>query len=65
MKSSLVVEFSGKKTDDKALLKAAKEAWAEKGKLVKDLQSVDLYLKPEESKCYYVFNGEDHGFIEI
>jgi len=65
MKSSLVIEFSGKKTDDKALVKAAKDAWTESGKAVKDLQSLELFLKPEENKCYYVFNGNVNGAFDV
>ena len=65
MKSSLVVEFGGKKTDEKELLKTAKEVWAGQGKAVKDLASLDLYLKPDENKCYYVFNGTDNGSFDL
>jgi len=65
MKSSLVVEFGGKKTDEKALVSEAKKVWADKGKAQKELASLDLYLKPDESKCYYVFNGDDNGSFDI
>jgi hypothetical protein len=65
MKSSLFVEFSGRQTDDKALLKSAKDVWTGSGKAVKDLKSVELYLKPAESKCYYVFNESDKGSFDV
>ncbi|MBR6400951.1 MAG: hypothetical protein IKS17_07000 [Firmicutes bacterium] len=58
MKANLFVEFSDKQVDTAALFETAKEIWKNDGNKVKDLQTVELYYKPEESKCYYVFNGE-------
>lgn len=58
MKTDVFVEFSGKQLDTKQLLDTAKEIWKTDGNKVKDLQTVELYCKPEEGKCYYVFNGE-------
>jgi hypothetical protein len=58
MKSELFVQFAGQQVDTKQLLDVAKETWKAEGNKVKDLQSVELYYKPDENKCYYVFNGE-------
>lgn len=65
MKSNFFVEFGGKKTDDKALFKSAKEIWTNGGNLIKDLQSIDLYLKPEENKCFYVLNETENGSFDV
>lgn len=65
MKSDFFIEFNGKKTDDKALFKTAKEVWTKSGKLIKDLNSVELYLKPEENKCFYVLNDADKGSFDV
>ena len=58
MKSDVFVQFRGDTVDTKSLMDTAKEIWKAEGNKVKDLHTVQLYLKPEEKKCYYVFNGE-------
>ncbi len=30
-----------------------------------ELKSLELYVKPEENRVYYVFNGKDVGSFEI
>ncbi len=67
MKSVLTVQYQGHDVDDTHLLDMAKEIWKSDGNKVKDLKTVDLYYKPEEGRCYYVFNGEgsDDSFFEI
>ncbi len=67
MKSDIFVQYQGKSADTKQLLDTAKEIWKADGNKVKDLKTVELYYKPEEQKCYYVFNGEgsDDSFFEV
>ncbi len=65
MKSSFYVEFAGKKVLEKDLLDKAKEIWKEDGNKVKDLNTLDLYYKPEENSCYYVFNETVSGKFEV
>lgn len=61
MKESMFVEFQGRKIEQKQLVKAAKDLWAEQGNKVKDLKTLELYYKPEEGMCYYVINGDITG----
>lgn len=65
MKSNLYVEFQGKQIDTKDVLAAAKKVWTGNGNKVKDLNTVDLYIKPEENAVYYVFNETESGKIEL
>ncbi len=67
MKSEVIVQFGGKEINTANVEAQAKEIWKEAGNKVKDLKDVKLYVKPEESKCYYVFNGEgaDNNYFEI
>lgn len=67
MKSEVFVEFNELKIEQKQLVDMAKEIWKNKGNKIKDLKSVELYLKPEERKCYYVFNSkiEENNFFEV
>ena len=65
MKTNLYVEYCATKVCDKNLYESAKEIWKSEGRLMKDLFQIDLYYKPEENKCYYVFNSEKSGFFCI
>lgn len=65
MKTEIYVEFNGKKIDQKQLVDMAKEIWKAEGNKVKDLNSIELYLKPDESKCYYVFNGKASDSFDV
>lgn len=56
-KENIYIEFKGKQIYQKDLVSQAKEIWKSAGNKAKDLSSIDLYYKPEEGKCYYVFNG--------
>ena len=65
LKANLYVEFQDKKVDTKEVLAAAKKVWVEAGNKVKDLNTVDLYIKPEEDAAYFVFNETESGKIEL
>lgn len=65
MKSNIYVEYQGKQTDCKDVLATAKKVWVDEGNKVKDLKTVDLYIKPEENAVYYVFNEDESGKIEL
>lgn len=65
MKTELFIEMNGKQTDYKTLTDMAKDIWKENDRKVKDLKSIELYYKPDEQKCYYIFNQEEKGSFEI
>lgn len=65
MKENLFVEFRGDKMEQKQLVKLAKDIWTDQGNKIKDLKTLDLYYKPEESTCYYVINGDVTGSFNI
>ena len=65
MKADLYVEFGGNKVDHKQLIDMAKSLWKSEGRKVKDLTSVELFFKPEENACYYVFNKEHKGYFDV
>lgn len=62
-KVNVFLEFYGKSVNVADVSDAAKENWKKSHKgTVKDLQ---LYLKSEESKAYYMINGQDAGDIDM
>lgn len=65
MKTELFIEFQGKKTDQKFLLESVKEIWRGQGNLIKDLNTIELFFKPDENKCYYVINKEVSGSFDV
>ncbi len=66
LKSDIVLQFSGKSYTNEDLVKIAKDVWKyDLKKKVGDLKKVELYVKPEESQAYYVFNGTEEGSFTI
>lgn len=57
MKAKRSIQFSGKEVILEELERKVKELWKEKGNLQKDIKSMEIYVKVEENKCYYVING--------
>lgn len=67
LKSELFVELNGFQIEQKDLIAKAKTIWTELGNKVKDLNDIKLYYKPDERKCYYIFNNseENKGSFDI
>lgn len=66
MKCEITVQFAGKSYSQDDLMKIAKDVWRfDLKKKAADLVSVELYVKPEESMVYYVFNGTECGSFAI
>lgn len=66
VKALVHVQFSGKEYKVEDFVNIAKDVWKyDLGKKVADFKSVELYVKPEESKVYYIINGEVTGSFNI
>lgn len=63
IKVKAVVEYYGKKVEEKDMIAAVKKAWTKSGRKVADIKTIDLYIKPEEGAVYYVINGIDTGVV--
>ena len=64
--TEVYVQFLGREVSTKDVLKNVKKIWTdEMGKKEKDIKDIKLYIKPEESKAYYVINGDVTGFIGL
>lgn len=50
------IQFNGKQVSEEEITAAAKAKWTEAGNRVKDIKSIDLYIKPEENRAYFVIN---------
>jgi hypothetical protein len=65
MKSKKIIQFSGKEVVFNDLEQRVKEIWREEGKLQKDIKSMEIYVKIEENRCYYVINQNILGKFEL
>lgn len=67
VKTSLYVQFAGKEFTECELAEAAKKSYEALGNKVSDIQTLELYVKPEESAAYYAVNGvgSDEFKIEL
>ncbi len=68
MKSTFNVEFGTNQIESKTVIANAKKIWVDEGgqnRKVKDLKSMDLYVKPEDNAVYYVFNEEETGCFPL
>ena len=65
---SYLLQFSGKEVNTANIYETVKTVWVERfqGKL-EDIKTIEIYLKPEEHKAYFVVNGESNGdyFVEL
>ena len=66
VKESVSIQFAGKDYTTEQLVKIAKDVWEfDLKKDPADFKEVQLYVKPEEAKAYYVINGTESGSFDI
>ena len=66
VKTAVTLQFAEKSYTEESLLTIAKDVWKfDLKQKATDLKSVELYVKPEEGLCYYVFNGDVTGSFVI
>ena len=62
----IAIQFADKNYTSEDLANIANDVWVyDYNKKASELNDVQLYVKPEESKVYYVFNGEIAGDFNI
>lgn len=65
---SYVLQYGGREVVTSDILETVKKIWVEKfqGKL-EEIKTIELYIKPEENKAYFVVNGLSNGdyFVEL
>ena len=66
VKENISIQFAGKEYTTEQLVKIAKDVWEfDLAKNPADFKEVQLYVKPEEAKAYYVINGTGTGSFDI
>lgn len=64
-KTNLIIQSCGLEISESEIISKIKENWVSDGKLVKDIKTIDMYVKPEEKKVYYIINDEINGDLDI
>lgn len=55
----MTVQFGEKEVTYTDMVNRIKEMWKAQGKREVSMKSLELYVKPEEAKVYYVINSQD------
>lgn len=64
--ASVTLQFDGKAYTEKELTIIAKDVWKfDLGREEAEIKTIELYVKPEEGVCYYVFNSEVTGSFRV
>lgn len=58
--TKIELQYGDKQITEDQLVSLAKKAYGKK-----DIKSLDIYVKPEESKAYYVVNGDVNGCFDL
>ena len=65
IKQQLILQFDGQEADLSAIEAIVKKDWKDAGKKLSDIESLDIYVKPQEGKAYYVVNKEVEGKVDL
>ena len=65
IKQQTVLQFNGQEFDLGAVEANVKQDWKDKGNKVTDIKTLNIYVKPEDAKVYYVVNDEIEGSIDL
>ena len=65
-KIKVVLQFGDRSVEADKIVETAQNKWKnEQKRSLKEMKSLDLYVKPEEGKVYYVANEKETGDFEI
>ncbi|MBR0163471.1 MAG: hypothetical protein IJQ12_02230 [Lachnospiraceae bacterium] len=60
--TKITLQYGDKTVTYDEIVQNMKNKWTyDYGKKISEIHSMELYVKPEEDKVYYVINGEESG----
>lgn len=62
---TVAVEHAGNQVMIEDIKPRVIEAWQKAGNRVRDIKNIDLYIKPEENKVYFVVNGDFSDGVDL
>ena len=64
--ADVIFQYADQSVTSADLVKKARATWASlTGNAESEVYSMDLYVKPEDGKAYYVVNGKDFGDVAL
>ena len=64
-RKNIIIQFGNKDRNTEDILKQIKEDVLSRGLSDSNFENVDIYVKPEEHKVFYVVNGNINGSIDF
>ena len=61
----MVLQFDGQEFDLSAVEANVKKSWKDAGHKLTEIADLDIYVKPQEAKVYYVVNKEVEGSVDL
>lgn len=66
MKCNLYVQYEGADISEDEMIDQVKKYWKQDGHKIRDIETLDLYVKPEDRTVYYSVNqDEQKGTIQF
>ena len=65
MKATFSIQYAGQEYLEKYIIEQIKEIWVNSGHKVKDIDTLNVYCKPEERMFYYVINNTETGSLPM
>lgn len=66
MSEQVFLQYGGKTVEGSRIVSEALKIWTKGMKRAEsELKTMDLYVKPQEGKVYYVFNKKENGSFSI
>ena len=59
-KTTIILEYCGRQVTETTMIAGAKKVWADAGR-TEAIETMELYVKPEDGAVYCVINGEPVG----
>ena len=59
------VQWNGKEFCQADIVEQIKKQWESMGHTPESLEKLNIYLKPEESRAYFVANDSVQGYVEL
>lgn len=65
LKENLIFQVDGQDYDLSDVISMVKEDWKAKGNKMGSVSQLDVYVKPEDSRVYYVVNKETEESVDF
>ena len=65
MKQQMFLQFNELEVELSDVEENVKRDWKDSGRKLNEIESLDIYVKPQEGKAYYVVNKEVEGKVDL